>query len=90
MYRHIVLFSLHEGADADEAMRRLRELGEQADAIEWRTELSVDQRKGRVIVENALFADEAEFQTFRASAAHQAVVAHMKENADWVVGDYPE
>ncbi|GGO92467.1 hypothetical protein GCM10011584_28940 [Nocardioides phosphati] len=42
------------------------------------------------MVEDATFDDEAAFQAWRVSEQHLTAVAHMKENADWLVGDWVE
>lgn len=49
---------------------------------------SLDGRKGRIIVEDATFADVASFNAFRASPLHVAIGAEMAEISDWWVGDY--
>ena len=91
--RHLVLFvvqpSVSDAAVA-EAITALRDLGEQPGIVSWRIELSRDLRKGRVIVENALFVDRAAFTAFRLSPEHQQVSARLAAIADWLVGDYLE
>ncbi|BBH16422.1 hypothetical protein Back2_07090 [Nocardioides baekrokdamisoli] len=56
----------------------------------WIIERSVDERKGVVIVEDATFESEAALDAFRVSEDHAEAVAFMKENADWLVGDWWE
>ena len=91
--RHIVLFVIHEQATDEQArdgVLALRRLGDAPGLLEWRIELSQDLRKGRVIVENALFVDQAALTAFRQGPAHRAAANLLAGMADWVVGDYPE
>ena len=91
--RHIVLFVIHEQATDEQARDgalALRGLGDAPGLLEWRIELSQDLRKGRVIVENALFVDQAVLTAFRLSPAHREVADLLAGMADWVVGDYLE
>jgi hypothetical protein len=93
MYRHIVMFTLKPEVDAAveaDIRRRLERLGEEADAQEWTIARSLDERKGVVIIENALFRDEATYEAFRTASAHREIGAFMRDYADWVVGDYIE
>lgn len=69
-------------------MRALRELGGVVDAKSWRVELSLDTRKGRVIIEEATFSDAESFELFRQHPKHIAVAESMAQLADWWVGDY--
>lgn len=89
-YRHVVLFRLHEGADADAAVRALQAARPRLGASRWTITTSLDDRKGTVVVEDSTFDDEASFQAWRVSEQHLAAVAHMKEHADWLVGDWLE
>lgn len=90
-YRHIVLFRVHDSvpdATVAEAVAALRALGALPGVMSWRVEESLDVRKGRVLVEDATFGDEAAFLEFRATPEHTAVAAAMAEIADWWNGDY--
>ena len=91
MFRHIVLFRVHEEAfdtDVESALESLRALGSRIDAHSWRVESSLDTRKGRVLIEDATFRDAAEFERFRAHPAHRQVAEAMAQISDWWVGDY--
>ena len=71
------------------AVKILRELGkDNSDVLEWVVNPSLDSRKGRIIVEDAVFADKETFERFRTSDKHNEVAAIMREIADWWVGDY--
>lgn len=89
-YRHVVLFRLHEGADAEAAVAALQAARPRLGASRWTITTSLDDRKGTVVVEDSTFDDEASFQAWRVSEQHLAAVAHMKEHADWLVGDWVE
>jgi hypothetical protein len=89
-YRHVVLFRLHENADADAAVAALQAARPRLGASRWTITTSLDDRKGTVVVEDSTFDDEASFQAWRISEQHLTAVAHMKEHADWLVGDWVE
>lgn len=91
MFRHIVLFRVHdEASDAavESAVATLRALGDAVEAHSWNVALSLDARKGRIIIEDATFADAASFHTFFTHPAHRAAAEHMATIADWWIGDY--
>jgi len=91
VFRHIVLFRVHDQAsdgDVEEALSALRALGDRIDATSWTVELSMDARKGRIIVEDATFTDAASFARFRAHPSHVATAEKMARISDWWVGDY--
>lgn len=91
MFRHIVLFRVHNDAsdrEVEAALSAFRALGDEIDTASWTVELSLDTRKGRVIVEDATFTDAASFQRFRTHPAHAAIAEEMAQIADWWVGDY--
>lgn len=94
MLRHIVLFKIHESVDEaifEEALRRLKSLGESNPEIhEWSVAASLDTRKGRIIVENAVITDQAALERFRTSAQHTEAGEFMSKISDWLVGDYLE
>lgn len=90
-YRHIVLFRVHDDVDearGTEAVERLRSLGVLPGILSWQVELSLDTRKGRIIIEDATFADAAAFEEFRGHPRHSEVASEMAEISDWWVGDY--
>jgi hypothetical protein len=92
-YRHVVLFRLHDDVDETtvaEVRRTLERLGDVADALRWSVALSDDTRKGRILVEDTLFASREAFETFRAHPAHAAAGARLREVADWWVADYAD
>lgn len=92
-YRHVVLFRVHDDVPDDvvaEALRRLGALGEVPGVLEWTVRLSDDTRKGRVIVENALFESRDVIESFRVHPLHQESSDLLREIADWWIGDYEE
>lgn len=91
MYRHIVLFRIHDGASDEQvtgAIDSLRSLAVLPGVVSWRIERSLDVRKGLVLVEDATFTDRAAFEVFRADPRHEKVAQQLSEMADWWVGDY--
>lgn len=90
-YRHVVLFRIHDetsDGEVEDAVSALRALGDEMDVTAWAVELSLDSRKGRIIVEDATFADDAAFQGSRTHPAHIAIADRMARVSDWWVGDY--
>ncbi|MEV7692872.1 Dabb family protein [Microbacterium sp. NPDC089189] len=93
MLRHIVLFRVHDGVSSSrvtEAIDSLRSLAVLPGIVDWRVELSLDQRKGRIVVEDATFTDDEAFEKFRSHPAHVAVGQLMAEISDWWNGDYSD
>ena len=92
-YRHIVLFRLHAGTSArerDEAVQRLRSLGDLPGIEEWRVERSIDDRKGEVLAQVGLFRSLDAFEAFRQSSEHRSAGELMSGLTDWLVADYHE
>jgi heme-degrading monooxygenase HmoA len=92
-YRHIILFHLRpdvEPEQRDQALSMLRQAGTFPGIVEWTVEMSLDTRKGDVIVENSLFESPEAVVAFRTSEEHRAVGELMSQIADWAVGDYHE
>lgn len=90
-YRHIVLFRIHDHVDDDrvtEAIHRLRSLGVLPGIQSWRVELSLDTRKGRVVVEDASFTDVTAFHAFREHLEHAKAAETMADISDWWIGNY--
>ncbi len=88
-----MLFRVHDGVsapDLDTAVSRLRALGAVAGGDRWRVELSADDRKGRVIVEDATFASAEAFERFREHPEHRETAELLATISDWLVGDYAE
>jgi hypothetical protein len=90
-YRHVVLFRVYDEV-TDEQYRQLadglRSLGSSPGILEWRVEESLDQRKGRVLIEESTFESAEAVEVFRHLPAHQEVSALLAQSADWLVGDY--
>ena len=89
--RHVVLFRVRDGvpeAEVDAALVALAGLGKHPDVLSLEVGRSLDERKGRVLAEVALLADDAALQRFRTSPLHQAVAAQLSEVADWLVADW--
>ncbi|MEN2740523.1 Dabb family protein [Microbacterium sp. X-17] len=90
-YRHIVLFRVHEDvaeAAVARAIEELRALGRLPGVTSWNVELSLDDRKGRVIVEDATFEDADAYRSFAENSGHRRAGELLREISDWWVGDY--
>src|SRR5262245_60878459 len=75
-YRHIILFHRRPGTTAeqrDTAVTMLELAGSFPGILEWTIELSLDTRKGDVIVENSVFEGPEAVERFRVSEEHRAV-----------------
>jgi len=91
MFRHVVLFRVRDDVtdpDVFAAIDDLRALGALPGVTEWTVVLSLDTRKGRVIVEDGTFVDRPAFETWRATDEHRATAERMARIADWWVGDW--
>lgn len=93
MFRHVVLFRVRDDVtdrEVSEALAMLRRLGTLPGVTGWTVALSLDERKGRVIIEDGTFLDQGSFDTWRARSEHQAAALRMSEIADWLVGDWSQ
>lgn len=91
--RHIVLFRVYDGVEparVAEALDGLKSLAELPGILEWTVCLSTDERKGTVIVENALFESTDALAAFSAHPEHQVSAERLRVMADWWIGDYEE
>ena len=86
------MFRIHEGVDETAflaAIEQLRQLGRGVQGLErWDINKSIDTRKGRIILEEALFTLEKNFRDFQETDAHRAAGEVMAGLADWWVVDY--
>lgn len=87
-FHHLVLFKLHEGADADAAMAALNDARPVSGLVSWQVERSLDERKGTVIAQMSVFDSVDAFHAWRDSERHQAAATHLREVADWLVADW--
>lgn len=91
MFRHVVLFRVRDDVtdpEVSQAIDELRAVGEARGVTAWTIEISLDTRKGRIIVEDGSFVDRSAFEAWRAGDAHQRVAERMAGLADWWVGDW--
>jgi hypothetical protein len=91
-YRHIVLFRFHHSAtpaDEQRAVELLDDLRHHPGILSWRLAWSDDSRKGRVLVEDVLFADRSAYAAWRETPAHDRAGAFLAGVSDWLVGDLP-
>lgn len=87
-YHHVVLFRLHDDAEVESALAVLEASRPESGLLEWRIARSLDDRKGPVVVEVAVFEDRAAYDAFARSPQHRAAGEHLARVADWLVGDY--
>ncbi|MEV8239968.1 Dabb family protein [Microbacterium testaceum] len=91
MFRHVVLFRVRDDVADPEvsvAIAELRAVGEWPGILSWDVALSMDMRKGRVIVEDGTFVDRAAFEEWRVTERHLAAGKRMAAISDWWVGDW--
>jgi hypothetical protein len=89
--RHIVLFRVREEVDderLDDLMAALGAFAMFPGVTSWIVARSLDERKGRIVIEDATFKSPEAFEGFRADTAHARVAQMMSEISDWWVGDY--
>ncbi|HEY0889049.1 MAG TPA: Dabb family protein [Nocardioides sp.] len=85
---HTVLFRLWPGADPDEAIDVIdRARPDDPGVLSWRVSRSVDDRKGIVLLERAIFADRSTFERFLETPAHRSAGRYMAQCSDWLVAD---
>lgn len=91
--RHIVVFRFYPPIDDDSrlhAIGKLQSLKTLPGILEWRLEVSIDERKGPVIVQNVLFESGEALEGYRRSEEHKGVAETLSAMADWLVADYEE
>jgi hypothetical protein len=90
-FRHVVLFRVRDEVDderLDDLMAALGAFAMFPGVTSWLVARSLDERKGRIVIEDATFKSQAAFEHFRADTAHAHVARMMSEISDWWVGDY--
>lgn len=91
MFRHIVLFRVHDDVperQVESAIDDLRSLGRGPGIATFEVRRSTDERKGRMIVEDAAFINRAAFEVLRSSPEHAEVARRLSSISDWWIGDY--
>jgi len=87
-FHHVVLFRLKDGADPVRAIAALDAARPTSGLISWVVERSLDERKGAVIAELAVFASRDAFEEWRDSDLHRTAAAELRDLADWLVADW--
>jgi heme-degrading monooxygenase HmoA len=87
-FHHVVLFRLKDGVDPERARKIVDSGRPTSGLVSWQVERSIDERKGAVIAEVAVFESAETFQAWRESPLHQAVASQLSEIADWWVADW--
>ncbi|WZH38939.1 MAG: Dabb family protein [Microbacterium enclense] len=91
MFRHVVLIRIRDQvplSDVASAVSALRSLGAGEGVEAWTVAMSLDTRKGQVIVVDGSFRDQVAFDAWRRGPAHRRVAEDMSLIADWFVGDW--
>ena len=87
-FHHVVLFRLKADADPQRALAALDAAKPTSGLISWQVERSIDERKGPVIAELAVFESAEAFVAWRDSTLHQTAAAELRMLADWLVADW--
>jgi hypothetical protein len=87
-FHHVVLFRLKADADPDRVLATLDAAKPVEGLVSWLVQKSMDERKGSVIAELAVFESRAAFETWRGSDLHQSAAAELSTLADWLVADW--
>lgn len=87
-FHHVVLFQLKDGVDVDATIEVLNSAKPSSGLVAWDVERSIDERKGPVIAEVAVFESADTFVAWRDSAFHREAAAHLRTVADWLVADW--
>jgi heme-degrading monooxygenase HmoA len=87
-FHHVVLFRLRDGADVESAMAVLHAAEPTSGLVSWRVERSIDERKGRVLAELAVFESADAFRAWRDSHLHESAVDYMRDVSEWLVADW--
>lgn len=73
----------------DASISALHELGKEPGVLAWMIAPSLDERKGRVVLELGVFTCGQAFLDWRKSDAHMTFAMATSEIADWTVVDFP-
>lgn len=87
-FHHVVLFRLNDDADVDAAMAALNAAEPTSGLVSWRVERSLDERKGTVLAEIAVFESADDFRAWRDSQLHEAATTYMRDVSDWLTADW--
>ena len=90
-FRHIVLFRIHDDVSEERLRGVIDVLASFAlfpGVTTWYVERSLDERKGRIVVQDGTFESRVAFETYRLDAAHLQAGQMMAAISDWWVGDY--
>ena len=84
----MVLFRVKDGADPDRVQAVLDAARPTGGLVSWLVQRSLDERKGPVIAELAVFESHEAFEGWRDSDLHRGAAAELRELADWLVADW--
>jgi hypothetical protein len=89
---HVVMFNFHEEASPEQvtkAIRMCRALKELPGVLAWTVQESLDNRKGRTVLELGVFENGQAFLDFRNDPTHQEFASYVRDHADWNIVDFP-
>jgi heme-degrading monooxygenase HmoA len=89
---HVVMFNFHEEASPEQvtkAIRMCRALKELPGVLAWTVQESLDNRKGRTVLELGVFENGQAFLDFRNDPTHQEFANYVRDHADWNIVDFP-
>lgn len=87
-FHHVVLFRLKDGSDVEAAIEVLKAAEPTSGLVSWRIERSLDERKGPVLAQVAVFESEQAFGAWRESELHGDATANMRDVSDWLIADW--
>jgi hypothetical protein len=87
-FHHVVLFRLKDGVDPDHARALVDSGRPMSGLVSWQVRRSIDERKGAVIAELAVFTSVEAFQQWRDSPGHAEIAAELSNLADWLIADW--
>jgi hypothetical protein len=88
---HTLIFRFRAEAPVEtieKSLQMLTELESLPGVLVWMIQESIDQRKGRTVLERGVFQDGQAFLDFRNAPQHQAFANFVKDYADWDIVDF--
>lgn len=81
---------MNDGEDVDGAIDALNAAKPTSGLVSWDVVRSIDERRGQVVGELAVFESVEDFHTWRVSDLHMAAVDYMRPKATWLIADWNE
>lgn len=90
-YVHVLMFKFRDEASKEEidtSIEMAKKLGELPGIVGWNIQESIDQRKGRTVIELGVFESGQAFLDFRDHPVHQEFATYVRDYADWNIVDF--